>query len=409
MTQLENNPPSALVAEYIPELRRSRGTLMSDSVFGIGGGVNKITQPFVLPGPPVSVFDPTPRVFDCGASYQDDRYTVRVGYSYPISGSWVVELTAAVFQPEQKVADQGAGPYTPTTYTTDFWSDPWRLFKDNFDLFGPADAITPVVSTIVCQTTAAPSSPVYTLAHKKVAQIVVFQNTTTIVEKLSTEDVFTGFDSGTGLWEFENNQAAGGSTYHLASYPTYDTQGTAIIANTWIPDIRGVAELDLGWYESYGSVTVDMPRFATLCWNSTVSAPSVVASDAGSSTRVGIYWRPVTAPNLGGDTSGDKEDGDFLFGGTNFGFNLGSDILWDLPSPSLWTRGWYFDSDGSGDFNGTATVDTLPTVGDLVHICIIEFADRDGDLPNCTATYNFNPTKLPFAVMAPSGIVPGHG
>jgi len=99
----------------------------------------------------------------------------------------------------------------------------------------------------------------------------------------------------------------------------------------------------------------------------------------------------------------------FLIGGTNFGFNLGSDILWDLPSPSLWTRGWYFDSDGSGDFNGTATVDTLPTVGDLVHICLIDFADRDGELTNCTATYNFNPTKLPFAVMAPSGIVPGHG
>jgi len=74
-----------------------------------------------------------------------------------------------------------------------------------------------------------------------------------------------------------------------------------------------------------------MPRVATLCWNSTVSAPSVVASDAGSSTRVGIYWRPVDAPNLGGDTYGDKEDGDFLIGGTNFGFNLGSDILWDLP------------------------------------------------------------------------------
>ena len=408
MTQLENNPPSALVAEYIPELRRSRGTSITDSIFGIGGdGTYRMTQPFVLPGPPVSPFDPTPRVFDCGASYQDDRYTVRVGYSYPISESWVVELTAVVILPEQKVADQGAGPYTPTTYTTDFWADPWRLFKDNFDLFGPVYAITPVVSAIVCQTTAAPSSPVYTLAHKKVAQIVTFQNDH-LSDELSTEDVFTGFDAETGLWEFENNQAAGGSKYYLASYPTYDTQGTAIIANTWIPDIRGVAELDLGWYESYGSVTVDMPRFATLCWNSTVSAPSVIASDAGSSTRVGIYWRPVTAPNLGGDTSGDKEDGHFD-GRTNFGFNLGSDILWDLPSPSLWTRGWYFDSDGWGDFNGTATVDTLPTVGDLVHICLIDFADRDGELTYCKITFNFNPTKLPFAVMAPSGIVPGHG
>ncbi len=408
MTDLATKPPSALVAEYIPELRRSRGTRIVDSIFRIGGGVTKITQPFVLPGPPVSVFDSTPRVFDCGASYQDDRYTVRVGYSYPISESWVVELTAAVVQPRQKKANQGAGPYTPTPYTTEFWADPWRLFKDNFDLFGPVYAITPVVSAIVCQTTAAPSSPVYTLAHKKVAQIVIFQNTEDVNE-LSTDDVFTGFDAETGLWEFEINQAAMGSTYYLASYPTYDTQGTAIIDNTWIPDIRGVAELDLSWEWSYGTLDVDVPRVATLCWNSTVSAPHVYAVRAGSGTRVGIYWRHVDAPNFAGIPYGDKEDGDFLFRGTNFGFNLGSALLWDIQAPSLWTRGWYFDSDGSGDFNGTATVDTLPTVGDLVHICIIEFADRDGDLPNCTATYNFNPTKLPFAVMAPSGIVPGHG
>jgi len=407
VTRLERNLPSALVAEYIPELRRSRGTSVFDNWFIIGYGGNRITTPFVLPGPPLPVYyDPTPRVFDCGASYQDDRYTVRVGYSYPISESWVVELTAAVVRPEEKAADQGDGPYTPTAYTTSFWADPWRLFKDNFDLFGPAEAITPVRYAIVCQTTTAPSSPVYTLAHKKVAQIVIFRNSPNANE-LSTEDVFTGFDAGTGLWECEYNRAAGGSTYYLASYPTYDTQGTAIIDNTWIPDIRGVAELNLSWYWSYGSSTEDMPRVATLCWNSTVSAPHVVAHSAGSETRIGIYWRPVTAPNLGGDPSGAKKDGNFRK--THFGFNLGSDILWDLPSPSLWTRGWYFDSDGWGKFNGTATEDTLPTVGDLVHICMIEFAGRGSDLPSCTATFNFNPTKLPFAVMAPSGMVPGHG
>jgi len=46
VTQIENNPPSALVAEYIPELRRSRGTSITDSIFGIGGdGTYRMTQP----------------------------------------------------------------------------------------------------------------------------------------------------------------------------------------------------------------------------------------------------------------------------------------------------------------------------------------------------------------------------
>lgn len=224
-------------------------------------------------------------------------------------------------------------------------------------------------------------------------------------------------------WAFDTNSYyfLRDSGYDFWSVPVYDEDKNTIIDAKPIPDCRVNHEIILGWdFSIDSSGSAHYARTCVVCWNTplTIVGPNIEFSEYdqflmesvplfSEGTQIRIQWKPI--PDWRILSEDNDPDAPQI---VHEGWLLDEEI-----DDTGWTTFAYMTSDADGNIgtNPVTIAGTQPDIGDLV---VLRVAYEDTGLSasqietftfNSIVTFNWEPTRLPFASRTTDSLIPGWG